>query len=57
MWLMARKRIESWLWWIAVDARGIGYARAVDFVASLFMAIKGLVTWGGATREGVADWP
>jgi nicotinamide mononucleotide transporter len=52
MWLMARRRIESWIYWIVVDVIGIGlyYAKAVKFVALLyvillFLAVKGFVSW------------
>ena len=52
MWLMARRRIESWIYWIVVDVIGIGlyYAKSVKFIALLyvillFLAIKGLVSW------------
>ena len=31
MWLMARKRIESWLYWIAVDVMAIGLYHAKEF--------------------------
>ena len=61
MWLMARKRIESWLYWIAVDVMAIGlyHAKAVGFVSLLyvvllFMAIKGLASWIKATRRSPA---
>ena len=52
MWLMALKRIESWIYWIIVDVIGIGlyYAKDVKFVSLLyvillFLAIKGLWSW------------
>src|SRR6185503_5604305 len=52
MWLMARRRIESWIYWIVVDVIGIGlyYAKAVKFVALLyvillFLAVKGFFSW------------
>lgn len=52
MWLMARQRIESWLYWIVIDVVGIGlyYAKAVKFISLLyvillFLAIKGFVSW------------
>jgi nicotinamide mononucleotide transporter len=57
MWLMVRKRVESWLYWIAVNVIGIGlyYAKAVGFVSLLyvvllFLAVKGLVSWVRAAR-------
>ena len=68
MWLMARRRIESWIYWIAVDVIGIGlyYVKEVKFVALLyviflFLATKGFVSWfkirnaeTGDLREGEA---
>jgi nicotinamide mononucleotide transporter len=52
MWLMARKRIESWVYWIIVDVIGIGlyYAKEVKFISLLYvillgMAIYGLINW------------
>jgi nicotinamide mononucleotide transporter len=52
MWLLARRRIESWLYWIIVDVIGIWlyYVKEVKFIALLYvillgMAINGLVSW------------
>lgn len=52
MGLMTRKYVESWYYWIIVDAIGIGlyYAKDVKFIALLyiillFMAIDGLRRW------------
>ena len=52
MWLMARQRIESWVYWIAIDVVGIGlyYVKSVKFitllyVVLLFMAIRGCIAW------------
>jgi nicotinamide mononucleotide transporter len=52
MWLMALMKIESWYYWIIVDAIGIGlyYVKGVKFIALLyvillFMAFNGLRTW------------
>jgi nicotinamide mononucleotide transporter len=52
MWLMARRRVESWLYWIVVDVIGIGlyFAKQVGFVALLYvilltLAIRGLIDW------------
>jgi nicotinamide mononucleotide transporter len=57
MWLMAQKRIESWLYWIIVDVIGIGlyYVKDVRFVSLLyvillFLAIKGFFSWINASR-------
>lgn len=52
MWLMVRKHIESWLYWIAVDVIGIWlyFTKDVKFISLLyvmllFMAIRGFLNW------------
>jgi len=57
MWLMALKRIESWIYWIIIDVIGTGlyYTKDVKFVSLLyvillFLAIKGFVSWINASR-------
>lgn len=52
MWLMARKRIESWVLWILVDVISIGlyFEKGVIFVALLYvillaLAVMGLLGW------------
>lgn len=52
MWLMARKRIESWVYWIVVDLIGIWlyYVKDVKFISLLYvillaLAIRGLIDW------------
>ena len=52
MWLMARKRIESWVYWIVVDVLGIAlyFAKDVRFVSLLYvvllaLAVRGLANW------------
>lgn len=52
MWLMVRKHIESWIYWIVVDVIGIGlyFSKDVIFISLLYvillvMAIKGLIDW------------
>jgi nicotinamide mononucleotide transporter len=52
MFLMARKRVESWIYWIIVDVIGIGlyYVKNVKFISLLYiillgLAINGLITW------------
>jgi nicotinamide mononucleotide transporter len=52
MWLLARRRVESWIYWIVVDVIAIGlyYAKAIKFVALLyvillFLASKGFLSW------------
>lgn len=52
MWLMARKHIESWIYWIIVDVIGIGlyFVKDVKFISLLYVflliiAIKGWIYW------------
>jgi nicotinamide mononucleotide transporter len=57
MWLMAQKKTESWIYWIIVDAIGIGlyFVKDVKFISLLYvillvMAINGLRMWVKTTR-------
>ena len=57
MWLMIRKRTESWIYWIVVDVVGVGlyWAKDVRFVSMLYvillaLATRGLVSWLRAGR-------
>ncbi|TSA58438.1 MAG: nicotinamide riboside transporter PnuC [Sediminibacterium sp.] len=52
MWLMARKKVESWIWWIATNVASIplyfikGYAfTSVQFLVLLVLAVAGLMAW------------
>lgn len=52
MWLMAKKKVESWIWWIATNIASIplyfikGYVfTSVQFLVLLVLAIAGLVEW------------
>lgn len=52
MWLMARKKTESWIWWIATNIASIplyfvkGYVfTSVQFLILLILAISGLIEW------------
>lgn len=52
MWLMAKKKIESWIYWIVVDVIGIWlyFVKDVRFVSLLYvillvMAINGFRSW------------
>ncbi len=58
MWLMARKRIESWVYWIVVDVIGIWlyFVKDVRFLSLLYvillaLAVKGLADWRRAFRQ------
>jgi nicotinamide mononucleotide transporter len=59
MWLMTRKKIESWYWWIATNIASIplwfvkGYVfTSVQFMVLLVLAITGLIEWKRRYREG-----
>jgi nicotinamide mononucleotide transporter len=52
MWLMARKKIESWYWWIITNIVSIplwfvkGYVfTSVQFMVLLVLAVAGLIEW------------
>ena len=52
MWLMAKKKLESWYWWIATNIASIplyfvkGYVfTSVQFIVFLILAIAGLIEW------------
>lgn len=52
MWLMARKKVESWIWWIATNIASIplyfikGYVfTSVQFMVLLLLAIAGWISW------------
>ncbi len=58
MWLLARARAESWVYWIVADVIGVWlyYVKGVRFVALLHvvllgMAVGGLVSWARLARE------
>lgn len=62
MWLMARKKVESWVWWIATNMASIplyfikGYVfTSVQFMVLLVMAIAGLITWQQKARRHEFD--
>jgi len=52
MWLMTRKKVESWIWWIITNIASIplyfvkGYVfTSVYYIVLLILAIAGLVEW------------
>ncbi|MCG7856904.1 nicotinamide riboside transporter PnuC [Flavihumibacter sediminis] len=52
MWLMARKKVESWHWWIVTNIASIplyfvkGYVfTSFQFLVLLILAIAGLISW------------
>jgi nicotinamide mononucleotide transporter len=52
MWLMAKKKVESWYWWIATNiasvplyfVKGLAFTSVFYFIL-LFMAFWGLAEW------------
>ncbi len=52
MWLMAKKKVESWIWWIITNITSIplyfikGYAfTSFQFIVLLILAIAGFISW------------
>lgn len=59
MWLMAKKKVESWIWWIATNIASIplyfikGYVfTSVQFLILLILAVAGLVEWKRRAGKG-----
>lgn len=58
MWLMAKKKVESWYWWIATNiasiplyfAKGFVFT-SVQYVVLLVMAVFGLISWMQKARQ------
>lgn len=62
MWLMAKKKVESWIWWIATNLASIplyyikGYAfTSVQYIVLLVMAIAGWITWQQKAKQPKAE--
>jgi nicotinamide mononucleotide transporter len=58
MWLMAKKKVESWHWWIATNFASIPLYfvkhyvfTSVYYVVLLIMAVSGLVEWNNRVKE------
>jgi nicotinamide mononucleotide transporter len=58
MWLMAKKKVESWIWWILTNIASIplyftkGYAfTSVQFMVLLILAIAGLISWKEKAKD------
>ena len=58
MWLMAKKKVESWIWWIVTNIASIplyfikGYAfTSVQFIILLILAIAGWKTWSDKIKK------
>lgn len=58
MWLMARKKVESWYWWIATNiasiplyfVKGLVFT-SVYYLVLLVMAVSGLLEWRRRARS------
>jgi len=57
MWLMAKKKVESWYWWIATNITSIplyfvkGYVfTSFQFLVLLILAVAGLLSWKQKAR-------
>lgn len=62
MWLMAKKKVESWYWWIATNITSIplyfskGYAfTSVLFFVLLVLAFFGLAEWKERARKAATE--
>lgn len=60
--LMARRRVECWVYWIIVDIIGIGlyYAKGINFIALLYvvfliLATQGLLAWQLTVQKRRSD--
>jgi nicotinamide mononucleotide transporter len=61
MWLMAKKKVESWIWWMITNITSIplyfikGYAfTSFQFIVLLILAIAGLITWNKKAKQVLA---
>lgn len=58
MWLMAKKKVESWYWWIATNAASIPLYfvkhlvfTSVYYLILLIMAVSGLLEWSKRAKS------
>ena len=61
MWLMAKKKVESWFWWIATNFASIPLYfvkhlvfTSVYYVVLLILAIAGLIEWNNREKSTYA---
>ncbi|MEO7394114.1 MAG: nicotinamide riboside transporter PnuC [Chitinophagaceae bacterium] len=61
MWLMTKKKVESWYWWIATNIASIPLYfvkqyvfTSVYFVVLLIMAVFGLIEWRKRAKQAYA---
>jgi len=62
MWLMAKKKVESWIWWIITNIASIplyfikGYTfTSVQFIVLLVIAIAGLKSWNDKAKFNIQN--
>jgi nicotinamide mononucleotide transporter len=60
MWLMARKKLENWIWWILTNIASIplyfykgAVFTSVQYLVFLILAILGYITWRKKVKDGV----
>ena len=60
MWLMAKKKVESWYWWIATNIASIPLYfvkqyvfTSVYYLVLLVMAVFGLIEWQKRSKEAL----
>lgn len=61
MWLMAKKKVESWYWWIATNISSVPLyfvkqlpLTSIYYIVLLIMAISGLMQWKKRANETYA---
>lgn len=61
MWLMAKKKVESWIWWVLTNIASIplyyskGYAfTSFQFIILLILAIAGYLSWYKKAKQIIA---
>lgn len=61
MWLMAKKKVESWIWWIVTNITSIplyfikGYAfTSFQFIVLLILAVAGYISWNKKAKQKLA---
>ena len=61
MWLMAKKKVESWIWWIVTNITSIplyfikGYAfTSFQFIVLLILAVAGYISWNKKAKQELA---
>ncbi len=62
MWLMAKKKVESWYWWIATNIASIPLYfvktlvfTSIQYIILLIMAVAGLIAWMNKAKQKNTD--